>query len=278
MAFNANWHSPEPKSFLGTTIPANTGPRQSMQLALNRIANHSNVGPFISRQLIQRLVMSNPSTAYVRRVATVFNNDGTGVRGNLEAVFWAILTDDEAWAPPTATSGKLREPVLRFTTMMRALDVSSTQRPWKVYSTSDPAEALAHSPFEAHSVFNFYRPGYTPPNGGFADRGLVAPEFQIANETSVLGWVNYIARFLQWSPDGIEFDYTGLIVLGDHPAALVDELSSRLLGWPLSPATRQTIIDAVAAINLWTVEVTRFERIHGAMVMIAASDDFLYER
>ncbi len=278
MVNNPQWHSPESKSFLGTTIPANTGAERSMQIALDTIANHPNVAPFISRQLIQRLVTSNPSPAYVRRIASVFTNDGNGVRGNLEAVFWAILTDDEAWSPPTSTTGKLREPVLRFTTVMRALDVRSTERPWKVWSTKNPAESLGHSPFESLSVFNFYRPGYTPPTSRFADRGLVAPEFQIANETSVFGWVNFIARFLQWPPAGIEFNYTGLLVLADRPPGLVNELASRLVGWPLSPDTHQTIVNAVSAINLWTPEVTRMERIHGAVVMIAASNDFLYDR
>lgn len=278
MTVNPQWHSPEAKSFLGTTIPANTGPVTSMKRALDTIAAHSNVAPFISRQLIQRLVTSNPSAEYVRRVAAVFNNDGAGVRGNLEAVFWAILTDDEAWAPPTETAGKLREPVLRFTSVMRAMGVRSTREPWLLWSTIDPADGLGHGPFEADSVFNFYRPRYTPPNSGLANRGLVAPEFQLATETSVLGWVNFVARFLQWPPDGIEFDYTGLLVLSSRPAGLVKELAARMLGWPLSPETEETIVNAVSAINLWTDEVTQFERIHGAVVMIAASNDFLYER
>ncbi|MFN5268532.1 MAG: DUF1800 family protein, partial [Hyphomonadaceae bacterium] len=136
-----NFHSISEKRFLGTVIPATTTPNPAgdLKIALDAIFNHPNVGPFIGKQMIQRLVTSNPSPAYVNRVANVFNNNGSGVRGDMAAVVRAVLLDSEARnmsAGVDANFGKLREPVIRMTGLMRALNASSTNGFWPVGSTS----------------------------------------------------------------------------------------------------------------------------------------------
>ncbi|OYU99999.1 MAG: hypothetical protein CFE45_10825 [Burkholderiales bacterium PBB5] len=146
------------------------------------------MGPFISRQLIQRLVISNPSPAYVGRVAAVFNNNGSGVRGDLAAVVRAILLDTEARNANSLNSyGKLREPVLRVTHWMRATGATSTSGEFKMaWELTNQGQ----QPLYAPSVFGYYRPGYVPPTSSFAAGGLTAPELQIVNETSTADWVN----------------------------------------------------------------------------------------
>ena len=192
-------HEPGAKSFLGTTIPPDTLGEDSLVMALDTLAAHDNVGPFIGRQLIQRLVTSNPSPAYIRRVSETFADNGSGVRGDLGAVVRAVLLDDEAWrADQPATFGKLREPVLRFTVVARALDITSSDDDnWSFDNTRDSATSLGQLPFASPSVFNFYRPGYVAPQTPLSDLDLVAPEFQIVDETSAIGWVNWLGDYLR---------------------------------------------------------------------------------
>jgi len=270
------------KQFLGATIIAGRSITDSLSDALNVLANDPNVAPFISKQLIQRLVTSNPSRDYVRRVASVFINDGSGgagVYGNLGAVYRAILTDPEAWTTePAATFGKLREPVLRFSTIMRALGIRNTEWPWNLNGLSDPATRLGQQPYDSASVFNFYRPGYTPPSTPIADANLVAPEFQIVDETSVIGWLNFTSDFIRSPYSRMALDLDGLRALSVDAAALVDEVSARLVPRPLPSALRTRIVSAVAA-NLHSTTTTRsLERVVIAVTLIAASTSFLHER
>ena len=188
-------------NFLGTNIPANTPGPEALRIALDRLFNHANVGPFFARQMIQRLVTSNPSPAYVGRVAAAFANNGSGVRGDLRAVWTAILTDDEARTRPGGSdtmSGKLREPVVRFVQWARTVGVSSTNGEYEIYDLSGSDTALGQSPLRSPSVFNFFRPGYVPPNTAIATAGKQAPEFQLLNETTTAGYIN----FLQWVTRG----------------------------------------------------------------------------
>ncbi len=131
MWFNPANHSNLAVTFLGTTIPANTPGPEALRIALDRLFNHANTGPFFARQMIQRLVTSNPSPAYVGRVAAVFANNGAGMRGDLKAVWTAILTDTEARSAPGPSdtlSGKLREPVVRFVQWARTVGIDVHQR------------------------------------------------------------------------------------------------------------------------------------------------------
>jgi uncharacterized protein (DUF1800 family) len=268
------------KTFLGTTIPAGTPALQSLTSALDALFSHANVAPFFCRQLIQRLVTSNPNPAYVRRIATVFENDGFGVRGNLAAVVRALLLDTEARSDAVAAGagfGKLREPILRFTAWARAFGVSSPSGAWAVGNTSDPARALGQSPLRAPSVFNFFQPGYVPTNTAIAQASLVAPEFQIANETSVIGYLNFMQRAVAGGLADITPDYTGLLALADDARALLDEVNMVLAANRLTPATVAAIVGALQTMPLGT-DARRRNRIHAALLLVLATPEFIVQK
>jgi uncharacterized protein (DUF1800 family) len=240
----ASRHETGSKTFLGTTIPANTSGEESLRLALDAIFAHSNVAPFISRQLILRLVCSNPSPAYVTRIATIFNNDGAGVKGNLKAVVKAILTDPEARSTTNVTAptwGKVKEPVLRLTSLLRAYGATSDSGLWLIGTTDDAGTQLAQSPLRSESVFNFYRPGYMNAGGSTAFNGLVAPELQITTESSVAGYANFMMGVLQKGVgtkglDGsaprndVQLNLDPAAALADDSTALVNDVTARLIG------------------------------------------------
>ena len=279
-------HSMLEKTFLGTTIPANTDAPTSMKLALDTLFNHPNVGPFFSKQMIQRLVTSNPSAGYVDRVARIFNNNGSGVRGDLRAVFKAILLDDEATNAAGLTSptfGKVREPVLRFTQWARNFGATSQSGNWTINNTSNAAFSLGQSPLRAPSVFNFYRPGYVPPNTAIATNTLVAPEFQIVNEVSVVGYINFMASAIG-SANGLNNDvkatYTRELAIVSDTTALLNRLSLLLSGNQLSDSTKATI---KAALDATTVTDTssladKQRRVYLATLLVFASPDYLVQK
>jgi len=197
MRFIPNYHSTTDVNFLGTQITGTTPGEDALHIALDRLFYHDNVGPFFARQMIQRLVTSNPSPAYVQRVATVFGNNGAGERGDLKAVWTAILTDEEARAMPTAAdtlSGKLREPIVRFAQWARTAEVASDSGAYQIDDLSDGATMLGQSPLRSPSVFNFFSPGYVPPDTAIAEAGKQAPEFQLLNEASSAGYINFMQR------------------------------------------------------------------------------------
>ncbi|MEO6362721.1 MAG: DUF1800 domain-containing protein [Caldimonas sp.] len=266
------------KTFLGTTIAANTPAELALTMALDAIFAHPNVAPFVSRQLIQRLVASNPSPAYVGRVAAVFGNDGSGVRGNLKAVVKALLLDAEARSATVAASpsaGKLREPILRLAAWARAWNAQSASNAWAIGNTSDPSTRLGQSPLRSPSVFNFFRPGYVPPNSPIAVAGLVAPEFQIANESSVVGAVNYLQRAVSGAGIGdVLADYTALLALADDSTALVAEIDLVLAAGQLSAATRSIIATAVATMPAGS-DPNRLKRIHASLTLALAAPEFV---
>jgi uncharacterized protein (DUF1800 family) len=246
-----DYHSTSEKDFLGVVIPVQStpDPAASRKVALDTLFNHPNVAPFISKQLIQRLVTSNPSPAYVTRVAKVFNDDGTGVRGNLKAVVKAILMDNEARNAANVTSpgfGKVKEPVLRLTSFLRAYGAKSDSGLWLIGTTDDAGLELDQSPLRSESVFNFYRPGYMNAGGATAFNGLVAPELQITTESSVAGYANYMLAVLQRgvgskgldgtaSRNDVQPDFSGAIALADDSTALVNDVTARLIGDSVDP-------------------------------------------
>jgi uncharacterized protein (DUF1800 family) len=274
----AGRHELGAKTFLGTTIPANTDGVQSLQIALDTIFGHANVAPFVSRQLIQRLVASNPSPAYVGRVAAVFNDDGSGVKGNLKAVVKAILLDDEARSASVAASasaGKLREPMLRFIGWARAWNATSASDAWQIGDTSSASTRLGQSPLRSPSVFNFFRPGYVPPNSAIASAALVAPEFQITNESTVVGAVNYLQRAVSGVGVGdVAANYAPLLALADDAVALVAEINVVLAAGQLSAATQATISTAVATIASGT-DPNRLKRIYASLTLVMAAPEFV---
>ena len=237
-----------PGSTLGAVISDGTSGEDSLKIALDKLFNHPNVGFFIGRQLIQRLVTDNPSQAYIARVATAFNDNGNGVRGDMKAVVRAILLDNEAINTPTAnTAGKLREPVIRLANWMRAFHATSASGNFLVGRTDDPLRTLAQTPMRSPSVFNFYRPEYQAPNTSLATAGLLAPEFQITDETSVFGYLDYMRNAV---PNGvgtnreIKADYAPYLALAGTPDLLLDRISLLLMQNNMSPALRLQIKNA----------------------------------
>jgi len=179
------------------TVPANQSADQDLAIALDSLFNHPNVGPFISKQLIQRLVTSNPTPEYIARVATVFNNNGQGVRGDLAAVIKAILLDDEAlngYKNSPTTFGKIREPLLRATHLWRAFDATS---PSERFQMGYPEYFFKQAPLSAPHVFNFFSPSYAPP-GVISNNHLVAPELEIATENYFTRTSNFFAYSTFW--------------------------------------------------------------------------------
>jgi uncharacterized protein (DUF1800 family) len=300
----AQFHSLSEKDFLGKVIPAQavSRPDQNLDTALDTLAAQPNVAPFISRQLIQRLVTSNPSPRYVARVATVFNDDGHGVRGNLGAVVRAILLDKEArerFVFVRDTYGKVREPVLRLTAFLRAYNAQSDSGKYLIASTDDPGTELAQSPLRARSVFNFYRPGYVSPGGPAEARGMVLPEMQITNESSVAGYANFMIASVRYGVgahgvDGraprcdVQPDYTAATALADDPASLVDDTLARLIGQHVDPTLKTQIVDAVTSVevpalrpdgsNADYVAKQRQNRVYAAVVLTLASPEFVVQR
>jgi uncharacterized protein (DUF1800 family) len=266
------------KTFLGTTIPAGTDATTSLTMALDAIFAHQNLAPFFSRQLIQRLVTSNPSPAYVARVAAVFADDGHGVRGNLQAVVRALLLDAEARTPTDATTyGKLREPILRFTGWARAYAVASPSGSWAVGDLSDAAKGLAQSPLRSPTVFNFFRPGYVPPNTALDADALESPEFQITNESSVVGCVNYLQRAVAGSVADLTPDYSSLAAIADDANALFDELNLVLAANQLGATTVTALATAVATMASGT-DTTRSARINAALVLVLAAPETIVQK
>ena len=237
------FHDTAPKTLLnGIVLPAGQTPEQDLAGALDNIFSHSNVAPFVSRHLIQKLVTANPSPAYIGRVALVFSDDGNGQRGNLGAVVKAILLDTEARTLAGDSGGKLVEPILRLVQLCRAYNASAVSGRFFFPS---PEQAFAQAPLRSPSVFNFFSPAYAPP-GEISDQGLVSPEMQITNETTIASTHNYlaVAVFLQNSSaadlrdDTITIDITSDLALADDRDALIDSVAMRLLGRAPSASLR----------------------------------------
>jgi uncharacterized protein (DUF1800 family) len=290
MKFNANNHSNLEVNFLGVTIPANTSGAAALKTALDTLFNHPNTAPFVCKQLIQRLVTSNPSPAYVGRVAAVFANNGQGVRGDLAYVFAAILLDNEARDASGLTGneyGKLREPMLRLVQWVRTFGAGSKSGAWKIDDRSSPGGALAQSPLRSPSVFNFFRPGYVPPStvappATGLSSGKVAPEFQIVNETSVGGYLNYMMQVIDSGINSgdIKAAYTSELALVLNPASLVDRLSLLLAGGQLSGSTKTIIVNALLAVNVTasSSDSVKRNRVCAAVLMVMACAEYLVQK
>jgi uncharacterized protein (DUF1800 family) len=259
-------------SFLGTTVTG--GGMAAINAALDAIFAHPNVPPFVSKQLIQRLVTSNPSPAYINRVATKFADNGQGVRGDMKAVIRAILLDSEARTlPASGAVGKLREPVIRFTGWARAFGATSPSNAWAIGDTN-AATRLSQTKGRSPSVFNFYRPGYTPAGTSLATSGLVAPEFQITNEQTVIGYVNFMYGVIANGVADVKADYTNILTLAADSKALVDEINLVLAAGQLSSATQAAIRTAVDSVSA-TATGGPINRVGIAILLTMASPDYL---
>jgi uncharacterized protein (DUF1800 family) len=226
--------------------------------------------------LIQRLVTSNPSPAYVGRVAAVYADDGRGRRGNLRAVVRAVLLDREARFPDldSPTWGKVREPIVRFAAWARAFGAKSTNGQWAMPDTTDNTIRLAQSPMRSASVFNFFRPRFTPAGSPIAERGLVAPELQITDETSVAGYLNFVAIYVDRGWEDLQTSYTAEVAVANDPRALVDRIVLLLAGDVFNRDTASAIAQAVSAIP---AERPR-DRVRAAITLVVATPDYLVQR
>ena len=265
-------------SFLGISIPAGSDGATARKLALDGLFNHQNVPPFVSKQLIQHLVTSNPSPAYVGRVSAVFANNGSGVRGDMKAVIRAILLDSEArddTQVSSTTFGKLREPVVRLTQWAKAFNVTSPTELWPFGNTSSTANRLGESPGRAPSVFNWFRPGYVPP--GLASAALVAPEFQLVNEPSLVGYVNYMQSVIANGAGEAKPDYSMLTTIAADSQALLDELNLVLAASQISAATIAQMKTAIDTISAATTAGT-LNRIYAAILLVMVAPEYLVLR
>lgn len=208
----ATYHDTGAKTVLGGSIASGLNGQQDLTAALNIIFAHPNVGPFVSHLLIQRLVTSNPSAGYIHRVTQKFENNGSGVRGDLKTVIKTILLDHEARSLDVVANigyGKPKEPLVRYVQLLRSLGAWSDLPLSTLSSHGYPAGQLnnfpsgttllrypntdvrlAQTPQSAPSVFNWYLPSYNP-GGATGAAGLVAPELQLSTETSVVQAINY---------------------------------------------------------------------------------------
>ncbi|WP_241527381.1 DUF1800 domain-containing protein [Sphingomonas turrisvirgatae] len=271
LVVDAGLHETGPSTFLGATVPAGVNATEAIRIALDTIFLHPNVPPFVSKQLIQRLVTSNPSPAYVNRVAMKFADNGTGIRGDMQAVIRAILLDEEARAEPSGViAGKLREPVLRVTGWARAFGATSLSGKWDVGDTSDVSKRLGQAMGRASSVFNFFRPGYVPPGSAFATAELVVPEMQITNELSVIGYVNYMHWVVNNSTD-LRTSYAELTGIADT-GALIDRVNLLVAAGQVGHATLNKI--RVAADSAKDPLI----RIHTAILLLMASPEYITQR
>jgi uncharacterized protein (DUF1800 family)/plastocyanin len=248
----------------GVTLPAGGTTQSDLTAALQNIVSHPNVGPFISKQLIQHLVTSNPSPAYLSRITAIFNDNGSGVRGDLKAVVNAILMDSEARRgdDPTqvqASDGHLKEPVLFMMNLLRATNTTSDGANLNNYASD-----MKQEPFESPTVFNFY-----PPDNMIAGTTLLGPEFRIFNSTTAMSRINFV-NDLAFGSVGTttKIDISAYVALAPNPAELVDSLSGVLTHGPLSDGARNTIISTVTNLTDNT------KRAKTALYLIGSSSQF----
>jgi uncharacterized protein (DUF1800 family) len=265
-------HDAGPKTLVdGVKIPAKAGGAADLKVTLDTLFNHPNTGPFICRQLIQRLVTSNPSPAYVYRVSQVFAHNGHGERGDLGAVIRAILLDYEARSPDVAHNagyGKLKEPLLQATALLRAFDASS---PSGRIHLPNPEGTLGQAALRSPTVFNFFEPNYVLP-GRLAEAGLYAPEYQILTDTTAISIPNQLRSFIHSPAKPGEYTITlklgPLLPLAKTPDALIDYLDLVFCAGAMPAPARAAITTTLAALPAATTDL---ERVRTALDLVVTS-------
>jgi uncharacterized protein (DUF1800 family) len=251
----------------GTTLPAGGTTQADLTAALQNIFNHPNVGPFISKQLIERLVTSNPSPEYVGRVAAVFADTGSGVRGDLKAVVTAILLDPEARRGDDATQaqpsdGKLKEPVLFITNLLRAMNGVSDGA-----TLSDRASEMKQPPFFSPTVFNFYHPDHV-----IQGSTLIGPEFEIFNTSTTIARTNFVNALVYGQVSSTTtVDLSGYVPLAANPDQLVTAVAAVTLHGQVSDSMRSTLVSTLSSIS----DNTR--RTKAAFYLMGSSSQFQVE-
>lgn len=279
MAMYEEKHESGSKNLLnGFVVPAGQTGMEDINMALDHLLSHQNMGPFVGKQLIQRLVKSNPTPEYVSRVAAVFNNNGAGVKGDMKAVIKAILLDEEArscdWYNDPV-QGKLKEPIIRYTHFARAIGgLSENGSFWN--RGDDYDDDAGQHPMYSPSVFNFYWPDFQPigPIGG---PGYFAPEFMVHNSRTSIGFVNFVN---QWAinetllkargngDNDVLTDLDDIMLLADDTEALINELDILLTNGMLKDDTRQIITDTVQSLE------DPFEKVKLTIYLMVISADY----
>ena len=277
------FHDTSEKILLNNVVvPANQTAEQDLKVALDNLFNHPNVGPFIGKQLIKKLVTSNPSPNYVARVSAVFDDNGQGVRGDLGAVIKTILLDQESLEGTIkdVNFGKIREPLLRAVHLWRAFDASS---PNGRFQFNWPDYAFSQSPLGAHHVFNFFSPDYAPP-GIVSNNNLIAPELEIVTENFLTRTSNFLAYSTLWgyteyedentNNDRILIDMNSLKPMVEDSGDLIEHLNMLLLGGTMSDETRTIFIEAFEETNGQEVNV----RLSNLLFLIMISPQYTVQR
>lgn len=303
MIMYQNFHETESKTLLGGQIvPANQTGEQDLDDAFDNLFNHPNVGPFIGNLMIKRLVKSNPSPAYVERVALAFNDNGSGVRGDMKAVIKAILLDPEARdgeAMLDISAGKLREPVLKLVSFAKSMPLTpGGGKFWNV--SNDYTDATGQGMFSSPTVFNFYPPDFYPV-GDLATAELTSPEMKLHNTSTAISYINRMYAFNHWSdwdPDldiatgniqilyswentnddipfpPVTFDQNYFLQFVDDPELLINELDKRLTYGQLTDQTRDNILPVLHD-TYWTWNDNwRLARVKAAFYYIMISPDY----
>jgi uncharacterized protein (DUF1800 family) len=281
---------------LGLSLPARVDPMSDLRDALDALERHENTAPFFCKQLIQRLVTSNPSPSYVADVVGVYRANG----GAIQPVVKAILMHSEARnlaAQDRARYGKLREPLLRLTHLLRAVPHRSDNAAsanaaggtafYLFGDTDNAGTSLGQTPLRAPSVFNYFRPGYVPAQTQLGQKGYVAPELQTTSETSVIGYANFLADILNNGTGAgnpitkkrdVQFDHSGMDSLAGTPAALIDKASQMLLFQ--SPAPEPLRSTAITALDKMANKsaTDRRLRVQAALLLVAVSPEFTVQQ
>jgi len=305
-----NYHDFGAKMLFGDkSIPANKTPEQDIDAALDIIFAHPNVAPFISKQLIQRLVTSNPSPAYVTRVATVFNDNGRGTKGDMKAVVKAIVLDDEAQnghKNSPQTFGKLREPLLKTAHLWRAFKGTGTPTKLENGNVTPPrirflgsSRLFGQRPYGSFSVFNFYRPDYQHP-GELKNANMNSPEFQILTESMIMSKASALSSAIFWRDtphDWLEPTIDGAWdifsprlhlererALSNNPAELLDHLNLILMAGQMSQPMYDLLLNHLnnnkvdptwdASGQMWQRDMLVYE----ALFLVMASPEYAAQR
>ena len=281
-------HSTVQKTFLGVTIPteANPDPDGDLKIALDTLFNHPNLPAFFCKQMIQHLVTSNPSPTYINNCSTVFKSDENGVRGNLQAVITKILLDPEARNSATDFTnpqyGKVRESLIRYTEWARSFTAQSRTGSYDLGSTEDPIYGLGEMSLRSPTVFNWFAPGYVPPGTSIASAGLVAPEIQMTNVSTVVGYLNFMQTAIGGNAtSGFDLfsSYATEMSLAATPTALLDRINLLLMAGEMDSTLYGRILGAINAIDIPSgdqnaINATLTNRVETAIYLTMASPSF----
>jgi uncharacterized protein (DUF1800 family) len=271
------------KTFLGASVPATATQQQNVDAVVDTLFNHANTAPFVSKRLIQQLVLANPSPAYVGRVAAVFANNGSGVRGDMKAVIKAILTDTEARGS-AATPGKVKEPVLFIASLGRAIGVKSDG-----YAFYYRDNVLGQMPFRASSVFNFYPYDFPLPLGDAQVSPvskLMTTSTIIARHNLVWEWTmsgeatrpEFLAQATITGSTGTQLPWTDWEALAADPDKLIDRLDLVMLNGTMTSAQRTALSSAIAAVKNTDTALQARKRAQVALYIVASSPQFQVDR